>query len=112
MSRARLIALRCKIIRGVVSDERAFEIALADGRPYSGVAPVHYFWDVHGGRIPDNVPVSEQEVAGKVAARLLETENGTALVSIPDGAVVPVTVDQVVDRPSEVVFNVPVGPRS
>lgn len=111
MSRTRLIALRCKVIRGVVSDERAFEIALADGKCYSGVAPVHYFWDDDGARLSDDVPEDDQEIAGKVAARLLERDNDAALVSIPDGSVVRVKVDQMVDRPSEVVIHVPVGPR-
>lgn len=108
---SRLIALPCKIIRGVVSDERAFEIPLADDNSHLGVAPVHYFWDDHGGRITDDVPARDEEIMGKVAARLLEKSNGTAIVSIPDGSVVPVKADQIVGRPSEVVFDVPVGPR-
>lgn len=102
---SRLIALPCKIIRGVVSDERAFEIAIVDDSSHPGVAPVHYFWDDHGGRIADDVPTRDDEIIGKVAARLLERSKGTAIVSIPDGSVVPVKADHIAPRPSEVVFD-------
>ena len=111
MSQTRLIAIPCKISRGVVSDERAFEVTLSGGALYAGVAPVYYFWTQEGSRLGPNEPGGDREISGKIAARLLERPNGTALVSIPDGAVIPVESKSIAPRPSEVVIDVPVGPR-
>lgn len=106
MSQSRLIALPCRISRGVVSDERAFEIRLAEGPSHVSVAPVFYFWTVQGVPLTKEEPSGDQEIDGKVAARLLERRNGTALVSIPDGSVVAVDGSAIQERPSQVVFDV------
>lgn len=112
MSSARLIALPCKISRGIVPDERAFEVSLAGEKTHTGVAPVHYFWDQHGNAITSDSSLGDQEIEGKIAARLLDRNNGDALVSIPDGAVVKVPSKHITARPSEIKIDVSVGPRS
>jgi hypothetical protein len=109
MRQIHLIAIPCKISPGVVSDERAFEVGLSGGGSHSGVAPVHYFWNQGDERLGANEPSDDQEVRGKIAARLLDRQNGTALVSIPDGTAVQVRADSITARPSEVVVDVPVG---
>ena len=110
MSNNRLTAIACKISEGVVSDERAFEIELADGNLHGGVAPVYYFWNQDGHRIGLREPTAGEEIQGKMAARLLERQNGTAMVSIPDGSVVRVQANALGERPTEVIIDVPVGP--
>ena len=90
MSNNRLTAIACKISEGVVSDERAFEIELADGNLHGGVAPVYYFWNQDGHRIGLRADSRRGNPGEEEAARLLERQNGTAMVSIPDGSVVRV----------------------
>jgi hypothetical protein len=109
MRQTQLIAIPCKISQGVVSDERAFEVALSGGTSHSGVAPVYYFWNQDGEPLKADEPPGDQEIRGKIAARLLERQNGTALVSIPDGAVVQVQAGSITSRPTEVTIDVPVG---
>ena len=109
MRQTHLIAISCKISQGVVPDERAFEVALSGNSIHSGVAPVYYFWNQEGERLSANEPPDDQEMRGKIAARLLDRQNGTALVSIPDGAVVQVQADSITPRPSEVIIDVPIG---
>jgi hypothetical protein len=109
MRQTHLIAIPCKISPGVVPDERAFEIALSGGGSHSGVAPVHYFWNQGDERLDVDEPSDDQEIRGKVAARLLHRQNGTALVSIPDGTAVQVQADSITSRPTEVIIDVPVG---
>ena len=109
MRQNRLIAVPCRISQGVVPDERAFEVTLSNGDSHPGVAPVHYFWNQDSERLAPNEPSGDQEVPGKVAARLLDRQNGTALVSIPDGSVVQVQADSITERPTEVIIDVPVG---
>jgi hypothetical protein len=109
MRQTHLIAIPCRISQGVVPDERAFEVSLSGGTSHSGVAPVYYFWNQEGERLGVNEPLGDQEMRGRIAARLLDRQNGTALVSIPDGAVVQVQADSISSRPSEVIIDVPVG---
>jgi hypothetical protein len=108
MRQTQLIAIPCKIAQGVVSDERAFEVALFEGISHSGVAPVYYFWNQDGKPLKANEPPGDQEIRGNIAARLLARQNGTALVSIPDGAVVLVHADSITTRPTEVIIDVPI----
>lgn len=112
MNQVRLIAIPCEIFGGVVPDERAFEITLADHARHSGVSPVHYLWNQSGDRLKADEPGSDEGINGRIAARLLERENGTALVSIPDGSVVRIHAADIKDRPSKVVIDVPIGSRS
>lgn len=110
MHSPRLIAVPCRISPGVVSDERAFEIALSDGNPHVGVAPAHYFWNDGKQPLAADEPAQDREIEGWIAARLLERQNGTTLVSIPDGSVAKVNSSVIVPRPAEVVIDVPVRP--
>jgi hypothetical protein len=112
MSHSRLIAVPCRISPGVVSDERAFEIRLEDGTSYAGVAPSYYFWNEHGERLTDDEPSGDAELSGQIAGRVIDRQNGTAFVSIPDGSVIQVTSGSIAHRPTEVVIHVPIGPRS
>ena len=109
MRQNRLIAIPCRIFQGVVPDERAFEVTLADGSLHSSVAPVHYFWNQDSERLGPNEPSGDQEISGKIAGRLLDRRNGTALVAIPDGSVVQIQSDSITERPTEVIIDVPVG---
>jgi hypothetical protein len=109
MRQTHLVAIPCKISQGVVPDERAFEVALSGGGAHSGVAPVHYFWNQGDERLGADEPSDDREIRGKIAARLLDRQDGTALVSIPDGAAVQVPADSITARPSEVIIDVPVG---
>ena len=108
MQNTKLIAIECKISRGVVSDERAFEITMADGTPHEGVAPFYYFWDQEGKALGPNDLESDDEAIAKIAARRVDVRGKVVIVSVPDGAVVPVDVKTVFDRPTQVVINVPV----
>jgi hypothetical protein len=109
----RLAAIPCKISRGVVSTERAFEVARIDGSTHDSFAPVFYFWNDKGEPLEENEPAgSDETIAGSIAARVIERHNGAAMVSIPDGCLVEVKSDSVTKRPGEVIVNVPVGPRS
>jgi hypothetical protein len=108
----RLVALPCEISQGIVSDERAFEIASSEGTSHLGVAPVHYFWNQNGERLDQDEPTGDQQIPGRIAARLLDQTNGSALVSIPDGSVIQVPVASITERPTEVVIDVPIGSRS
>jgi hypothetical protein len=106
MSQARLVAIDCKISRGIVSDERAFEVPAMSGSSHLGVAPVYYFWRANGEPLGLNEPNGDQEIQGKIAARLLSRQNGISLVAIPDGSVISVDSKSVAERPSEVIINV------
>ena len=106
----RLVAFPCKISRGVVTDERGFEIRLSDGEIYSGVAPAYYFWDDQNEPLSGDPPQGDSEVSGKIAARVIERGDDITLISIPDGSVVEVKTESVVaPRPTEVIIHVPVG---
>ena len=99
-------ALRGTIWRGAFSGERVFEIALADGRTYRGVAPVHYCWDDEGRPLGPNEPA--EKIRGGIACRVLGRIDNAPVVSIPDGEVVPVAEETIINRPAESPVDVPV----
>src|SRR5687768_1038150 len=99
-------ALQGRIAPGAFSGERVFEITLADGQTYRGVAPVHYCWDAEGHTFGPDEPAAP--IPGAVACRWLETIEGQPVVSIPDGEVVRVDQHSIVDRPRETTVDVPV----
>jgi hypothetical protein len=99
-------ALRGRIAPGAFSGERVFEITLADGETYRGVAPVHYCWDAAGRPFGLDEPAAP--IPGTVACRRLETIDGQSVLAIPDGEVVRVDEDSIVDRPRGVTVDVPV----
>ena len=89
-------ALRGKIWQAAFSGERVFEIALADGRTYRGVAPVHYCWD-DAGR-PLGLEEPKDKIRGRIACRVLGRIDEVPVVSIPDGEVVPVAEETIIER--------------
>jgi hypothetical protein len=110
MSKKRLIAVPCRISQGIVSNERAFELDLHAGGTYTGGALRFYFWNDQDQPLTADEPGGGQEIEGKIAARLLRHENRCAVIAIPDGQVVLVDSQLVAPRPTEVKFDVSVGP--
>src|SRR5438045_1522206 len=109
MPAAQLVALKCSIARGAFSDERVFTVALPQGE-YTGIASRRYCWNERDEPLNQDEPAAGRSIGGKVAARVVEVENGTgnALVSVPDGEVITVRADQIVQRPTGVGTHVPV----
>ena len=96
-----LVALPCKLSPGIVSGERVFEVALANGRTYTGVAPRHFCWNAQGRLVGEKEPGGEAE--GMVAARIVEElEDDQVAVEVPDGEVIAVNQDQIQPRPTPV----------
>lgn len=111
MPTAKPIALRCKISRGGFSGECMFRLTLPDGHVYTSAAPRHYCYTSSGRTLRPDQPPPGQTIEGKVAARLLRYEgDDQALVSVPDGEVLVVPVDQISERPQGVPPDVPVQP--
>jgi len=110
MRNTNLKAIACKISRGGFSDERVFSFKVAD-EEYSGVASRGHMWDANGKPIEDGEPPLGDIMDGYVAVRVLEARaDATALVSVPDGGVVEMPLNQLEDRPSGVgQRNVPIG---
>jgi hypothetical protein len=109
MSNAKFKAIRCIISRGGFSDERLFRID-AGGMKYEGVASRQHMWSREGVPLADGEPPIGENIEGLVAARIIKIEDGRALVSVPDGEVITISTDQLVDRPTvRVAENVSVG---
>ena len=71
------------------SDERVFEVELADGKLYRSVAPRQFCWNDQGRLVAENEPAAE--ASGMVAARVLDwTDDGQTIVEVPDGEVIAV----------------------
>src|SRR5262245_4799135 len=103
MSERDLIALPCKLSRGVFSSERSFEVALANGEVYAGIAPRHFCWNA-AGKLLGGDEATEDEVDGFVAARFAYEIDGTQVaVEVPDGAVLAVRPETIRQRPSPIV---------
>lgn len=96
-----LIALPCKLSPGIVSGERIFEVKLANGQTYTGVAPRHFCWNAQGQLVGEKEPSGEVE--GMVAARVIEElDDNQVAVEVPDGEVIAVDKDQARPRPTPV----------
>lgn len=78
------INLRCKIGRGAFSGER---IATLDKLGYVGIAPVHYFRTHTGGLLDESVPQKDLPIDGSIRARLVDSQEQTVVVAMPDGEV-------------------------
>ena len=105
------VALRCEISRGGFSDERVFRVAVPQG-DFFGVASRRYCWDVQDRPLPEDQPPAGQSIQGKVAARVVDMdESDNIVVSVPDGQVITVSRDLLVDRPAEAGTHVPLGSR-
>jgi hypothetical protein len=114
MSDRPFIALPCKLTPGGFSGERVFEVELADGKLYRGVAPRQFCWNDQGRLVAENEPADE--ASGMVDARALDwTDDGQTIVEVPDGEVIAVAETHVKRRPTDIKppeprFHVPVGP--
>jgi hypothetical protein len=92
-----LVAVRCRLSKGVFSSERAFEVKMADGKSYSGPAPVHFCWSEAGKPIQEGEAIGK-EVTGWVAARVIGALEGDQVaVEVPDGEVIAVRASQIKD---------------
>jgi hypothetical protein len=105
------VTLPCSISRGAFSGELHFEIVLSNGDHHIGLAARRYFWTRDGRSLTVDEPAPGEKIDGQVAARVLEFVSAeVALVSIPDGEVVTVAKDQIMNqRPAESPHNVSVG---
>src|SRR5205823_4090688 len=100
------VALSCELTRGAFSDERVFKLKHTRGE-YQGIASRRYCWGEDNRLLAEHEPAEGEMIEGKVAARIIEVLNGNVLVSLPDGEVITVSRDQLLERPTEVGTNVP-----
>jgi hypothetical protein len=99
----RLVAVPCRFSKGVFSSERAFEVILANGETYVGVAPRHYCWN-SSGKFLSETEAQDEEVSGLLAARVVEELDGDQFaVEVPDGKVLAVRKRQIKERPTPVI---------
>jgi len=112
MANSESLALPCKITRSGFSNERVFRIEVADGSIYVGACPRQYCFTGTGQPLKENQPAEKGKIIeGLVlASRVREEGDGIILVSVPDGAVLPVKTAQIQKAPREVAPNVPVQP--
>jgi hypothetical protein len=106
------VQVDCSIGRSAFSDERIFRIPLSVGKEHTehiGAASRQYFFNRKGESIDADQPVHGKMIAGRVAARYIQAEQGGILVSLPDGEVIVVGKDQV-KLPREVSPDVSVQP--
>lgn len=92
-------AIPCKISRGGFSGERVFEIAIGETN-HSGVGSRLHMWKLNGDMIEEGEPPLGEKMDGIVAARVLSVEEGVATVSIPDGEVITILAEELLDRPA------------
>jgi hypothetical protein len=102
-----LAALPCRIGRGVFSNEREFTVSIDGKDSHVGLGDVHYFWNSRSGTLRASEPAGDDEIDGFVAAQVLKVEGTRALVEVPDANVIWVGTDAIVERPTEVRFDVP-----
>jgi hypothetical protein len=96
-----LVAIPCRLAPGAFSGERIFEVRMANGQTYTGVAPRHFCWNARGSLVGEDEPTAE--VDGKVAAKVVEEiDDEQTAVEVPDGAVIAVDNGQVQRRPTPI----------
>jgi hypothetical protein len=95
------IAIQCKLLPGMFNSERVFEIKMANGENYRGVAPAHFCWDENDQLLGENSkPIEEM---GKVAARIVEyLDEGPLAVEVPDGEVIAINENEALERPTKI----------
>lgn len=101
MAKTPLVALPCRLSRGMFSSERAFEVKLANGETYTGGSPRHYCW--HESGLPlETDGATDREINGLIAARIVDDdlEAGQVAVEVPDGEVLAVFRDHLRPRPT------------
>jgi hypothetical protein len=104
MTERDLIALPCKLSRGVFPSERSFEVELANGDCYTGLSPRHFCWNAGGKLLGDKEAATDGEVDGFVAARFAyEIDPSQQAVEVPDGKVIAVRTESIRRRPTPIV---------
>lgn len=95
------IAIACKLMPGMFNSERVFEVKMANGEYYRGVAPAHFCWDENDQLLgEDAVPIEE---TGKVAARIVDQlDEGLLAVEVPDGEVIAINENKALERPTKI----------
>jgi hypothetical protein len=101
MTPSRSVAVRCRILAGGFSGERLVHVSTTDGKEHVSLAPRLYCWTTEGRVLAEDEPKPGVAVEGLVAAHLLQVRDGKMLISLPDGEVILVNKDQVVQRPEE-----------
>jgi hypothetical protein len=99
----RLIAVKCRLSKGIFSSERAFEVVLANGDLYTGPVPRHFCWNASGRPLGETEAIAS-EIDGWVAGRRVSSSvpPGQLAVEVPDGAVLAVRPEQVGARPTPI----------
>ena len=105
-----LIAIRCRISRGGFSSERVFRVTTPEKVEHVGAAPVEYFFDENQQGLPLEPPPRGVSLPGLVAARVVEQNHNTVLVSVPSGEVLRVATNEVTEYPKGTRAHVPVQP--
>jgi hypothetical protein len=109
MTRSEFVFVHCKIARGAFTEERVFYVPLFDGGEYIGACSRDYCYTRRGKPFSADEPASEeQEVQGKLLARVVRVEGDKVLVSVPDGEVVTVSADTISEA-KRVFSDVPPG---
>ncbi len=100
----------CEISRGAFSAERIIQISRgSEEEPHMGACSFRYCFTAKGERLKGDQPPHGEKIKGMVAARRIrDLEDGTVLVSIPDGAVLIVDAEQIKEAPKEPSLNVPI----
>jgi hypothetical protein len=93
------IAVRCNIFRGGFSGERVVEIECADGKKRKGMAPTQYCWTAAQKPLGDDEPENGKPIVGFVAARFYAKSGNQITIEIPDGEVMIVSGENVINRP-------------
>jgi hypothetical protein len=101
MPSRKLVAVACKLFPGMFPSERVFQVSLANGETYRGIAPRHFCWNALG-QIVDFSELTNG-TQGKVAAKVLEyLDADQVAVEVPDGEVLAVPTDLVAERPTDI----------
>lgn len=97
MNNSQFKAIKCLISRGGFSEERVFD--LNGSVNHQGAASRRHMWTIKGKPLDEGEPPIDRVISGLVAARILEIHGDHALVSIPDGEVIKIPLNELVDRP-------------
>lgn len=97
----RYVAVPCKLMLGGFSGERIFEVTLANGGSYRGVAPRQFCWNEQGQLLQKEEPAAESP--GLIAARVIDRiEDGQVVIEVPDGENIAVDDKVVKNRPTQI----------
>jgi hypothetical protein len=97
-----LVAVPCLLSKGIFSSERVFEVTLANGETYQGIAPRHFCWN-NSKKPLGETEAQDEEVSGLLAARVVEElDDDQVAVAVPDGKVLAVKKGQIRARPTPI----------